>query len=311
MGNSGVTGSAFPGTIVAGDVGSFPTPTISNFPPSTVVFPFTLHLAADPVVQQAHTDAIAAYVFLAAQGPGTVLPADLDGQVLTSGIYSGAASLANNGTLTLNGPGIFIFQVSSTLQMNTGSSVVGTADPCNVYWRVGSSATLLGDVFFGNVFADASITVGGGPSNVPGRIIAGTGPTGAATMSVGGNTVGGCASAPDFADEMAMLEEIERELGRRLRWLRRTRGMSQQALAEACGVCFQQVQKYETARSRLSAPMVWRLAVTLRVDTRFFYDGLSLTRPEQRASRTNEARGVSAPPRSGARPRDACRPGAS
>ena len=196
LGNSGVTGSAFPGTIVVGDVGSFPTASITNFPPSTVALPFTLHLAPDPIVQQAHTDAIAAYAFLAAQGPGTVLPADLDGQVLTSGIYSGAASLANNGTLTLNGPGIFIFQVSSTLQINTGSTVVGTADPCSVYWRVGSSATLLGQDFLGNVLADASITVGGGPSNVSGRLIAGTGPTGAVTMSVGGNTIGGCAGSP-------------------------------------------------------------------------------------------------------------------
>lgn len=194
LGNSGVTGSATPGTIVNGDVGSYPTPAISNFPPSSVAFPFTLHLTADPVVQQAHVDAIAAYVALAAQGPGTVLPADLDTQVLTSGIYSGAASLANNGTLTLNGPGIFIFQVASTLQMNTGSNVVGTADPCNVFWRVGSSATLLGNSFYGTIFSDASITVGGGPSNVNGALIAGTGPTGAVTMSVGGNTVGGCSS---------------------------------------------------------------------------------------------------------------------
>lgn len=198
LGNSGVTGSTGLGTVVAGDVGSSPTASITNFPPSTVLPPFTLHLTNDPIVQQARTDAIAAYNFLAAQGPGTVLPAQLNAQVLTSGIYSfagGAADLAAGGTLTLNGPGIFIFQVDSTLTANILSNVVGTADPCSVFWRVGSSATLNGVTFLGNVIADASITVGDG-ANVTGRVLAGTGPTGAVTMAGdGGNTIGGCAVA--------------------------------------------------------------------------------------------------------------------
>lgn len=199
LGNSGVTGSTGAGTVVNGDVGSSPTASITNFPPSSVTPPFTLHLTNDLAVQQARTDAIAAYTFLAAQGPGTVLAAQLDGAVLTSGIYSfmgGAADLAALGTLTLNGPGIFVFQVDSALTANVGSNVIGTADPCNVYWRVGTSATLNGVSFRGNVFADASITVGSG-SNVTGRTIAGTGPTGAVTMAgAGGNTIGGCAAAP-------------------------------------------------------------------------------------------------------------------
>lgn len=197
LGNSGVTGSTGAGTVVAGDVGSSPTPAISNFPPSTVLPPFTLHLTNDLAVQNAHTDAITAYNFLAAQGPGTVLAAQLDGAVLTSGIYSfmgGAADLAALGTLTLDGPGVFVFQVDSTLTANIGSNVVGTADPCSVYWRVGSSATLNGDTFRGNVIADASITVGDG-ANLTGKALAGTGATGAVTMAGGGgNTVGGCAS---------------------------------------------------------------------------------------------------------------------
>lgn len=197
LGSSGVTGSTGLGTVVDGDVGSSPTPTISNFPPSTVLPPFTLHLANDLVVQQARADALAAYTFLAAQGPGTVLPAQLDGQVLTSGIYSftgGAADLAATGTLTLNGPGIFVFQVDSALTANVLSTVVGTADPCSVFWRVGTSATLNGVSFIGTVIADASVTVGDG-SNVIGRVLAGTGPTGAVTMAGdGGNTIGGCSS---------------------------------------------------------------------------------------------------------------------
>ncbi len=206
LGNSGVTGSTGAGTIVNGDVGSSPTATVTNFPPSTVSPPFTLHLTNDSTVQQAHASAIIAYNALAAQGPGTVLAAQLNGAVLTSGIYSfagGAADLAAGGTLTLNGPGIFVFQVDSALTANVLSNVVGTADPCNVYWRVGTSATLNGITFRGNVFADASITVGSG-SNVAGRVIAGTGPTGAVTMAgAGGNTIGGCAAAGPATPELS------------------------------------------------------------------------------------------------------------
>ncbi len=199
LGNSGVTGSTGSGTVVNGDVGSSPTPAISNFPPSSVVFPYTVHLANDLTVQQAHLDAIAAYNFLAAQGPGIVIADQLDGAVLTSGIYSfasGAADLAATGTLTLNGPGVFVFQVDSALTANVNSNVVGTADPCSVYWRVGTSAVLNGITFSGNVIADASVTVGSG-SDVTGKALAGTGAIGAVTMAgAGGNTLGGCAGAP-------------------------------------------------------------------------------------------------------------------
>ena len=199
LGNSGVTGSTGLGTIVDGDVGSSPTPAISNFPPSSAAFPYTVHLLNDTTVQLAHLDAIAAYNFLAAQGPGTVLADQLDGAVLTSGIYSfasGAADLAATGTLTLNGPGVFVFQVASALTANVNSNVIGTADPCSVYWRVGTSAVLNGITFSGNVIADASVTVGGG-SNVTGKALAGTGATGAVTMAgSGGNTIGGCNSGP-------------------------------------------------------------------------------------------------------------------
>jgi hypothetical protein len=197
LGNSGVTGSTGLGTVVNGDVGSSPTPTITNFPPSSVTPPFTLHLVNDTTVQQAHLDANTAYNALAAQGPGTVLPAQLNGAVLTSGIYSfagGAADIAALGTLTLNGSGVFVFQVDSALTANVGSNIIGTADPCSVFWRIGTSATLNGVSFRGIVIADASITVGSG-SNVTGRVIAGRGPTGAVTMAGGGgNTIGGCSA---------------------------------------------------------------------------------------------------------------------
>jgi hypothetical protein len=201
LGNSGVTGATGSGVLVSGDVGSSPTPSISNFPPSSTTPPFIVHntgVQPDGVVQQAHADAIAAYTALQVQGPGTVLPDNLTGAVLTSGIYSfisGAPDLPASATLTLNGPGIFVFNVGSTVTANVLSKVVGTANPCNVYWRVGTSATLNGVNFWGTVIANASITLGSS-ANVVGRLLAGTGATGAVTMAgSGGNTIGGCSLA--------------------------------------------------------------------------------------------------------------------
>ncbi|MGE3518183.1 MAG: putative Ig domain-containing protein [Vicinamibacterales bacterium] len=195
---SGVTGAAGGGVVVSGDVGSSPTATISNFPPSSTVPPWIVHLTNDGVAQQAHADAIAAYGNLAGQTPATPLPAQLSGVTLTSGIYSfeTVADLASNGTLTLNGSGVFVFQVPSALTANVGSMITGTADACNVFWQVGTSATLNGSAFWGTVVADASITLGSG-ANLVGRALAGNGATGAVTMSgSGGNTIGGCSSQP-------------------------------------------------------------------------------------------------------------------
>lgn len=198
LGNSGVTGSAAPGTAVTGDVGSDPTaPAVVNFPPSTVNAPFTVHFATDGVTQQAHLDAIAAFVALSQPCDATYASGtDLGGMNLVPGVYCSLGSFAITGVLTLTGTAadVWIFRTTaSTLTANIGSSVLmvgGSA--CNVYWQVGSSATLNGASFSGIVIADASITLGTG--NLTGQALAGTGPTGAVTMSVGGNTIGGCSA---------------------------------------------------------------------------------------------------------------------
>ncbi len=198
LGGSGVSGSTGAGTIVNGDVGSFPTCPVTNFPPSSVTPPFILHgpVVCDGTVATARANATAAFVALN-QGPGTVIPDQMAGTIRTAGIYSftlGTADIAGGGTLTLNGPGNFIFITGSTLTANVGSTVsfTGGANPCNVFWQVGSSATLNGVSFGGNIFASASVTVGSG-STLIGRAIAGSG---AVTMAGGGgNTVGGCATA--------------------------------------------------------------------------------------------------------------------
>jgi transcriptional regulator with XRE-family HTH domain len=72
-----------------------------------------------------------------------------------------------------------------------------------------------------------------------------------------------------------MADDIDVHLGRRLRRRRRLLGLTQQELAAACGVRFQQIQKYECAANRMSAGRVWQLAEVLEVPVAYFYEGFA------------------------------------
>lgn len=74
-----------------------------------------------------------------------------------------------------------------------------------------------------------------------------------------------------------MSDEIDIHLGRRLRRRRRLLGLTQQQLAGACGVRFQQIQKYECAANRMSAARLFRIAEVLNAPVSYFYDGLGKT----------------------------------
>ncbi|TAJ71996.1 MAG: XRE family transcriptional regulator [Phenylobacterium sp.] len=71
-----------------------------------------------------------------------------------------------------------------------------------------------------------------------------------------------------------MCDEIDRQLGLRLRRRRRLLALTQQQLAARIGVRFQQVQKYESAANRMSAGMIGRIAHALGVEVGYFYAGL-------------------------------------
>jgi transcriptional regulator with XRE-family HTH domain len=71
-----------------------------------------------------------------------------------------------------------------------------------------------------------------------------------------------------------MTNEIDRHLGKRLRQRRRTLGLTQQHIAEAVGVRFQQIQKYECGANRISAARLWLLAKALEAPVGAFFDGL-------------------------------------
>src|SRR6185436_21065702 len=71
-----------------------------------------------------------------------------------------------------------------------------------------------------------------------------------------------------------MKNSIDLHIGQRLRHRRWLKGMTQQELAQAIGVRFQQIQKYESGANRISAARLWDLARALEVPVSFFYDGL-------------------------------------
>jgi hypothetical protein len=179
LGATPVVSSVGP-TIVTGDVGIWPAASITGFPPGTLTG--TKH-AADAVAMAAQGDLTTAYNFAAAAAGGAVLTADIGGQTLAPGVYkttSAQPSLGITGNLTLSGPasGVWIFQIVSTLTTAAGNSQVimaGGATAHNVFWQVGSSATLgTNTIFQGTIMAHASITATTG-ATLNGRALASTG----------------------------------------------------------------------------------------------------------------------------------------
>lgn len=72
-----------------------------------------------------------------------------------------------------------------------------------------------------------------------------------------------------------MSDEIDLHLGKRMRRRRRLLGLTQQQLADSCGVRFQQIQKYECGANRVSAARLYRIASALEVPVNYFFEGLS------------------------------------
>lgn len=138
-------------------------------------------------MRRARRDANNAYASLARRGPGVVLPDNLATVgPLTQGVYSfatGAPCLAAGEVLTLDGGGVFVFNVDRTLITDRTSNVLGTADPCNIYWRVGGSASLSG-AMHSTVIAEGSIRIGAA-TRLAGRALAGVGGEGEVTIGSG------------------------------------------------------------------------------------------------------------------------------
>lgn len=165
--NTGVT------TRITGDVGSFPTATINGLLGTNVIG--TLYTVASPIVGTAKTDLTTAFNDAQSRSTDAIsLPGQLGGLTLAPGLYvnastSGISGTGPNGILTLDAGGnpnaVWIFKMGSTLITDPGTSIVlaGGAQAKNIFWSVGTSATLgTNSSFFGNILADQSITLNTG-----------------------------------------------------------------------------------------------------------------------------------------------------
>ncbi len=197
VGGSQVT-AAGTGTVITGNVGVSPGTSITGFPASaTIVPPYTTHANdAEAIAAQAAVTAL--FTSLSTDGgSATTIPDQLAGHNYGPGVYSlGAANLASGGVLTLTGDGIYIFRVSSSLTtISTSNVVLNGAQACNVWWQVGSSATLGGTTFAGNVVAATGANSMGPNANLEGRLL--TRAAGGVTLA-GSNTINAafCAAVP-------------------------------------------------------------------------------------------------------------------
>ena len=184
-------------TTIFGDLGVSPGSAITGFPPGSLTAGAT-H-AADAVALQAQSDVTIAYDDLAGQAcTGDITGQDLGGKTLTEGVYCSTSSSQLTGTLTLDAQGnadaVFIFKMVSTLTTASSSSVsvINGGTACNVFWQVGSSATLgTTTQFAGNILALTSIALQNGAS-VSGRALARNGEV---TMDTNNVTIQGCPGA--------------------------------------------------------------------------------------------------------------------
>jgi hypothetical protein len=177
-----VTGTT---THVTGDVGVSPGLAITGFPPGTITGGFFMGVGS--LAGQAQMDLTTAYNLAAGTPGGAALTGNIGGQTKAPGVYTATTTLGITGDLTLDGStnpnGTWIFQVGTALTTAAGSPgtpasrviLIGGAQAHNVFWQIGSSATLgTYSLFQGTIMAQSSITVTTG-ATLDGRALARTG----------------------------------------------------------------------------------------------------------------------------------------
>jgi Ice-binding-like len=177
-------------TTVNGDLGLYPGTSVGGG--------ITVNGTSNVANAAAHTaknDLRTAYLDAAGRSGGAPIVADLGGTTLTPGVYNTASGIGITGALTLNAQGnanaVWIFQAGSTLTAHTSSSVVLTngAQACNVFWQIGSAATLnASTTFVGTIMAHDNISVLDSVT-VAGRLLAGAQANGAGALTLIHDTI--------------------------------------------------------------------------------------------------------------------------
>jgi hypothetical protein len=160
-------------SIINGNLGVWPGTAVTGFGPGVVN---GSEDAGDVAAQHAQASLNIAYNDAAARTSVDThgLAGDISGQTLAPGLYKSTSTLSLSGTVTLQGSGVYIFQIASGLTVGTGGTVVlsGGATSDNVFWQVGSSATLGTTANFkGTILALTSISLATG-ARVDGRALA-------------------------------------------------------------------------------------------------------------------------------------------
>jgi len=200
LAGSGITNTG--ATTIKGDVGSSPTPAETGFAPCPAADCVTLtganHTSPTPndaVTVKAKIDLTTAYNYAAGQ-VSTQVATELANQRLVAGVYSSASgTFQMTGTLVLDGQnktnGVWIFQTASTLITGgTGNvSLIRGAQACDVFYQVGSAATLgAGSTLKGTILAHDTISLGNGVT-VQGRLLAGEQASGAGAVTLIHDTI--------------------------------------------------------------------------------------------------------------------------
>ena len=192
-------------SVLTGNLGVSAGCAVTGFPPGSVSG--TINACNGPAAQ-AQRDLTTAYnVAMGLARTATLTGKDLGGMTLTPGVYFFASSAQLTGTLTLNNLGnpnaLFVFQIGSTLTTASNSSVIfsNSLTDSNVYWQVGSSATLGTTTSFqGNILALTSITLNNGASIGCGSALAING-----AVTLNNNVIGGGCSSTSTIPEPGTL----------------------------------------------------------------------------------------------------------
>ena len=186
-------------SVIHGNLGVSPGSAVTGFPPGIVIAPGTEDVG-NAVAANAQAALTTAFGDAAGRSPSALEPMiTVNGTTLVAGVYQASSSLEVNGALNLDAQGdpsaVFIFQTGSTLVTDSASSInlINGAQACNVFWQVGSSATLgTGSAFTGTILANQSITVTTGDT-IHGRALASVG---AVTLDDDTITVPRCRTIP-------------------------------------------------------------------------------------------------------------------